>query len=146
MYRAGKVILEIGFRGGCTPNAVMSINSMIGELVVERGGVIPLDFNNFQMVVLAPERTFIEKLYAIEDGFRRGFIAQRTRHFYDVHRLMATTRIQQFLMSGELQLLSEAVRAKTEQYYGSQVAPTLSDLTCHGATKSAGYESNILAG
>ena len=111
----------------------MRLNSMIGQLATKRAPDLPADLRDFEMIVLAPERTFIEKLYAIDDAFRRGFITQRTRHFYDVHKLFKTTKIRQFLKTGDLLNLFERVRDKTQQYYSQQATPSMADLVASKA-------------
>ena len=58
------VILEMGIRGGTKPAATRPIRSLIGDALVGTDLRDP-SITPFQMTVLDPRRTFVEKLFAL---------------------------------------------------------------------------------
>lgn len=92
------VLLELGRRGAETPRERRSIRSMIGRYVAETGSASEDEFDEFrpfEIDVLAPERTLVEKLsllhrLGVEDGERA---TNYGRHLYDVYRLLTNESI-----------------------------------------------------
>lgn len=88
------VLLEMGRRGGDVPRERRALRSMISRYVVETGVAAEAEFEEFapfEMDVLAPERTLVEKLAHLhrlslkEDGRP---LARSGRHLYDVYKLL----------------------------------------------------------
>lgn len=93
------VLLELGSRGGTYPAAPHTYRSMVAEYAISQIGE-PEDtweeFASFEVNVLAPERTLLEKIAAIHDAAVRGDAAtllKHGRHFYDIDRLLNTDSV-----------------------------------------------------
>jgi predicted nucleotidyltransferase component of viral defense system len=105
------VLLEIGSRGGPTPNEVQPVRSLMAEAAAE---IDPsalnefADLTSFDVTVLAPERTLAEKLAFLHhratvgdfDALRRG-----SRHLYDVAALLRSEDVRQALADGQMATL-----------------------------------------
>lgn len=88
------VLLELGSRGGTHPSAPHPYRSMVAYHAVDVLGE-PVDawaeLASFEVQVLAPERTLLEKLAAVHDAAVRGdasVLLTQGRHFYDIDRLL----------------------------------------------------------
>mgnify|MGYP001237389705 CR=1 FL=1 len=102
------VLLEMGSRGGPTPNEVHAVRSLMSDAAAE---IDPsaldefVDLTSFEVTVLAPERTLAEKLAFLHhratvgdlDALRRG-----SRHLYDVAALVRSERVRQALADGQM--------------------------------------------
>lgn len=102
------VLLEMGSRGGPTPNEVQTVRSLMSDAAAE---IDPsaldefVDLASFEVTVLAPERTLAEKLAFLHhratvgdlDALRRG-----SRHLYDVAALVRSERVRQALADGAM--------------------------------------------
>lgn len=97
------VLLEMGFRGGPTPNELREITTLIGS----SGILDPARFDDlagFEVPVLHPGRTLVEKLLLVGDTatkLRTGEIqaapAGFGRHLYDIHELLGAEHVVGFL-------------------------------------------------
>ena len=97
------VLLEMGRRGGSFPRERRTLQSMIARYVTE-GGAAGIDeyeeFASFEIDVLAPERTLVEKLallhrLGVNDEGRD--LPRNGRHLYDVYRLLSDDTIAEKL-------------------------------------------------
>lgn len=93
------VLLELGSRGGTYPAALHGYRSMVADQAITQLGE-PEDtweeFASFEVNVLAPERTLLEKIAAVHDAAVRGDTAtllKHGRHFYDIDRLLNTETV-----------------------------------------------------
>lgn len=93
------VLLEIGSRGGTYPAAPHPYRSMVADYAITELGE-PEDtweeFASFEVNVLAPERTLLEKIAAVHDAAVRNdteALFKHGRHFYDIDRLLNTTSV-----------------------------------------------------
>ncbi len=112
------VLLEMGVRGGPHPHARVPISSLLGD-VLEAAGTALGEFEDltpFEVAVLHPGRTLLEKLVLIHSLAQQfaagtaGSIDRRSgRHFYDVYELLGDQQV--------LDLLAD--RDQTEQVMGS---------------------------
>lgn len=97
------VLLELGSRGGTYPAALHSYRSMVAEYAVTELGEPEYtweEFATFEVNVLAPERTLLEKIAAVHDAAVRGDTAtllKHGRHFYDIDRLLNTEAVTEAL-------------------------------------------------
>lgn len=88
------VLLELGRRGGTLPQQTKSLSSMIAHHAVDSGLARPDEFDEFtpfEMKILAPERTLVEKLLLVHQlAVRSDATAARAggRHLYDVCKLL----------------------------------------------------------
>lgn len=92
------VLLEMGCRGGTFPTQTHPLRSMVAEHAIEVLGedVEAWDeFAAFDVEVLGPARTLLEKLSLLHDAVSRstdddgeGRLMRSGRHLYDVHNLL----------------------------------------------------------
>ena len=105
------VLLEMGSRGGPTPNEVRSVASLMAEAAesIDPSALADfVDLTEFDVIVLAPERTLAEKLAFLHhratvgdlDALRRG-----SRHLYDVAALLRSEDVRQALADGQMAAL-----------------------------------------
>jgi hypothetical protein len=97
------VLLELGSRGGTYPAAPHPYRSMVADYAITELGE-PEDtweeFASFEVNVLAPERTLLEKIAAVHDAAVRNdteTLFKHGRHFYDIDRLLNTTSVVEAL-------------------------------------------------
>ena len=111
---ATSVLLEMGVRGGPHPHGPVVINSLLGDTLEAAGTDLDEfdDLRTFEIAVLHPGRTLLEKLVLIHSLAQRlahdatAPIDRRSgRHFYDVYQLLGDREV--------LALLSN--RDQTEQ-------------------------------
>lgn len=94
------VLLEMGSRGGRHPLERMDeYRSIAANYAVQQLSVSETEFEEFQpfqVKVLAPERTLLEKLAAVHHAATISAQAALTaggRHYYDIARLLQTQRV-----------------------------------------------------
>lgn len=99
-----EIILDTGFVGGGTPIEPMQITTMLGEFMPDVNADEFEDLSPFDVDVLMPHRTLIEKLLILNlaaDEFAEnpeGFDDLRSvRHFYDVHFLLQNDKVREDL-------------------------------------------------
>lgn len=109
------VVLELGTRGGSHPTSSHTYRSMVAEHAMAAFGDTETtwqEFAPFEVSVLAPERTLLEKLAAVHDAASRfetdaDALPRLGRHFYDISCLLRSPGVRQALMA----LGSSGVRA-----------------------------------
>jgi len=104
------VLLEMGVRGGPDPHALVPIHSLLGDVLEAAGtdlGELE-DLEPFEVAVLHPGRTLLEKLVLIHALAQRlaagasGSIDRRSgRHFYDVYQLLGERQVLDLLADGD---------------------------------------------
>ncbi len=103
---ATTVLLEMGVRGGSHPHESVPIGSLLGDALREVGTDLGQyeDLAPFELRVLNPARTLIEKLVRIhglavvlapDDDVQPP--ARDGRHFYDVYQLLGDQRVLDLL-------------------------------------------------
>lgn len=99
------VLLELGSRGGTYPARRHTYRSMVADYALTELGE-PEDaweeFASFEVNVLAPERTLLEKIAAVHDAAVRNntsTLLKAGRHFYDIDRLLNTPSVVTALTS-----------------------------------------------
>lgn len=112
------VLVEVGFRGGTEPTELIVINSMIGESLTKHGKDTG-EYKPFQIRVLHPKRTLIEKLFALAAAYKDGNLPQKTRHYYDAFCLLNNRDLNQFVGSPEFFELVDDVGKHTLKNFGS---------------------------
>ena len=105
LIRTG-VLLEMGVRGGPHPHALVPIGSLLGD-ALEAAGTDLGEFDDlepFEVAVLHPGRTLLEKLVLIHALAQQlaagtgGSIDRRSgRHFYDVYQLLGNRQVLDLL-------------------------------------------------
>lgn len=99
------VILELGSRGGTQPAALHPYRSMVAEYAIGMLGDTEdewEEFEPFNVLTLAPERTLLEKLaglhaMAITEDLARLRLAGR--HLYDIYQLLGDDDTRQALIA-----------------------------------------------
>ena len=100
------VLLELVRMGTPTPNAAHQVQSMLSAWVAQTGRMPLSDFDElspFFIDVLRPERTLVDKLCILHGlgteiaAGRDARVQYQTRHYYDVHRMLASQSVLQSL-------------------------------------------------
>lgn len=138
--------MEPGYRGGTAPEIQQKIiTSYVENLVNSK-----LDGYNtepFKINVLSQERIFIEKIFAIKEIYEKDngeLLSKKTRHYYDVYKLLQTEEIHSLLTN--LPKIEEIVKDINEinnKYFG---IPSIKweDLVNHVAIKPNEFLQNKL--
>ncbi|MDR0482611.1 MAG: nucleotidyl transferase AbiEii/AbiGii toxin family protein [Cellulomonadaceae bacterium] len=93
------VLLELGSRGGTHPTGVYPYRSMVADYAAQHFGEGPEvweEFEPFDVEVLAPERTMLEKLASLHAAAVTGDLDKLRlfgRHLYDIGRLLDDIRV-----------------------------------------------------
>ena len=128
---SSRVRLEMGYRGGPSPNQVMDVTSYIARHAALRFDAGPETFDEFAVVrvaVLAPVRTLVEKLMCLHTAAGRAEsgdvveLCRGVRHYYDIRQLLS----------------ADAVTAEIAGYPGG-VAALSADV--HAQSEAAGFAS-----
>lgn len=100
------VLLEMGVRGGQHPHESIPIGCLLGDVLAAEGAALSEfdDLEPFEVVVLHPGRTLLEKLVHVHAAAQR-LAAEPSRrpdprsgrHFYDIFRLLGDERVLEFL-------------------------------------------------
>ncbi|MFV8142082.1 nucleotidyl transferase AbiEii/AbiGii toxin family protein [Mycolicibacterium senegalense] len=100
---SGGVLLEMGCRGGTFPTQTHAMRSMLAEHAIDELGDTAdtwQEFAAFDVEVLAPERTLMEKLGMLHDAATniaddvyRARLLKAGRHLYDVHQLLNAEQV-----------------------------------------------------
>jgi len=89
-YILPQVKIEIGSRSLMEPQTNRNFNSLVGEQF--KG--YPFADENITIPTVIPERTFLEKIFLLHEIFQLGTdkkdVERRSRHFYDLEKLMDT--------------------------------------------------------
>lgn len=104
---ATSVLLEMGVRGGPNPHERVPIGSLLGNTLEAAGTDLGQydDLQPFEVAVLHPGRTLLEKLYGIHDLARQlganaleaDKLRRNGRHFYDAYQLLGHVRVLELL-------------------------------------------------
>lgn len=89
-YIQPRVKIEIGSRSLIEPHTDRSFKSLVGEQFTGRA----FADENITIPVVIPERTFLEKIFLLHEIFQaetgKKTIERKSRHFYDLEKLMDT--------------------------------------------------------
>ncbi|MBQ0117369.1 MAG: nucleotidyl transferase AbiEii/AbiGii toxin family protein, partial [Flavobacterium sp.] len=101
-YIQQKVLLEMGARSLTEPAEIKSIISFIDENYKD----LPFTQSTFDVQVVMPTRTFIEKVLLLHEKFSKPFDKIRTdrltRHFYDLDKMMSAGYGEKAIIDNEL--------------------------------------------
>lgn len=107
------IILEMGIRGGAHPTEVRPLRSLFSTAITP-SELEDETLEPFDMTVLHPRRTVVEKLFAIHAACelwhegRVAAIQRQGRHLYDIHFLLGDDEVAAYLGGEEyLALLPE---------------------------------------
>lgn len=101
-YIRHKVIVEVSGRSMNAPVIPVSINSLINEIYNR----VPFSEPSFKVNAVAPQRTFLEKLFLLHEEFSKPLKQMRTkrmsRHLYDIVQIMNTPIAEEALTDEDL--------------------------------------------
>jgi hypothetical protein len=127
---ATSVLLEMGVRGGSHPHESVVIGSLLGDTLDTPGTDLAEyeDLAPFELRVLHPSRTLLEKLVHIHElalqlAADEGLPAspRSGRHFYDVHQLLGDDRVLTLLRNREQTLEVVAnIDEITRRFFGGE--------------------------
>jgi hypothetical protein len=116
-----EIILEMGMRGGAHPTQVKEVASILSD---EIGGEIDdPTLEPFELHVLDPRRTLVEKLFAINSACvlfaegRTSALGRRTRHLSDLYYLVESEGVSTFLGSEEYQAIFKEIDGFGSRYF-----------------------------
>ena len=97
------------------------------------------------MPLLHPRRTLVEKLFAIYSAYESDTIAGKTRHYYDVYKLLELQEVVSFLGTVEYIALKESVAVFSRENWPDSPIPLEGELAKAAAFSPAGeLRSKIL--
>lgn len=121
------VLLEMGIRGRDQPRDTVFISSLLGDALNEAGTNLAdfSDLNPFEIAVLHPGRTLLEKLVLVHTEAQRlaanpelASDPRIGRHFYDINELVAQDRVRQLLADrDQVEQILEEVAEITSAYF-----------------------------
>jgi hypothetical protein len=97
------VKLEVGCRGGAFPHTKHSVVSIVAPLAQEQLDEVVEEAEPFEVNVLSPARTLVEKLVVIHEAQsrsaadRRQRVVKIVRHYYDVWCLLGDDTVREEL-------------------------------------------------
>lgn len=125
--------LEMGYRGGQTPNSIQPITSYLAQELLQAGETENfLDLKPFNIKVLSPERTFVEKLFALHAAYENNEIEKRVRHYYDVYCLLNLNSVKEFIGTIEYSELKSDVYKFSEDNFKDSPLPDINSLPSCG--------------
>lgn len=94
-----EILIEPGYRGGIIPKIKKKfITSFVENALL--GKLEGYNIESFEINVLALERIFMEKLFALKEIYEKDdgkTLLTKTRHYYDIYKLLETKEIQALL-------------------------------------------------
>jgi hypothetical protein len=101
-YIKPRVLIEIGSRSMMEPCSNREFRSFVGVHFADR----PFADDDIMIPTVNPERTFLEKIFLLHEEFQRKIdevkVDRRSRHFYDLEKLMDTEYAHKALSDSEL--------------------------------------------
>jgi len=140
--RPGAVLLEVNAFARPHPSQWRPVQSYAGQFLTQRGerelvaqhGLAP-----FEVLVLALERTLVEKILAlVRAGYAPDPLAElqaKIRHAYDLHQLLQQPALQDFMASPAFETLLAEVRAddaRNQEFQGDWAAHPLANARLFG--------------
>ena len=116
------IMLEMGIRGGPHPTAARRLQSILGAALADTE-IDDETTQPFEMTVLDPRRTLVEKLFAIHcacelwsEG-RESALHRQARHLSDIYALLGNSDVTAFVGSHEYHALIPEVDAIGRTYF-----------------------------
>jgi hypothetical protein len=116
------VLLEMGIRGGPNPTTKVALCSMLDDELAKSENP-DLASASFELTVLGPVRTFVEKLFAIHSACvlwregRQNALARQSRHLADLHALAGADPVKAFVGTDEYRNLVREVSAIGAEWF-----------------------------
>ncbi len=152
------VLLEMGVRGGPHPHAPVPISSLLGD-TLEAAGTDLGEFDDlkpFEVAVLHPGRTLLEKLVLIHTLAQQfaagtgGSIDRRSgRHFYDVYQLLGDRQVLDLLADrDQTEQVMRSVEEINRAFFGGdgiEVRPAGGFATCPAFNATSDISTGLRA-
>lgn len=115
-----EILLEPGYRGGTVPEIQKkTITSYVEKLVY--GLLEDYDTKPFEINVLSTERIFVEKVFALKEIYDKDkgeTLQKKTRHYYDIYKLLQTNEVQALLNdNSKLESIVADINEISHKYY-----------------------------
>ncbi len=115
-----EILLEPGYRGGTVPKIQKKpITSYVEKLV--DGKLEGYDTKSFEINVLSAERIFVEKVFALKEIYDKDngeTLQKKTRHYYDIYKLLQTNEVQALLNNKtKLESIVADINEISHKYY-----------------------------
>ena len=115
-----EILLEPGYRGGTVPKIQKKpITSYVEKLV--DGKLECYDTKSFEINVLSAERIFVEKVFALKEIYDKDngeTLQKKTRHYYDIYKLLQTNEVQALLNNKtKLESIVADINEISHKYY-----------------------------
>ena len=132
-----EILLEPGYRGGTVPEIQKkTITSYVEKLVY--GLLEDYDTKPFEINVLSAERIFVEKVFALKEIYDKDngeTLQKKTRHYYDIYKLLQTNEVQALLNdNSKLESIVADINEISHKYYNLEPV-AWDDLIDHIALK-----------
>lgn len=125
--------LELGIRGGPEPHSSTGLNMLLVDALRE-GGIDSAyeDLGDFDVAVLHPARTLVEKLALVNELAEKcaddpafDFPQAQGRHFYDIFMLLGTSLVTDFLDDRETfaEIIKDCERVSREDFGSTYQRP-----------------------
>jgi predicted nucleotidyltransferase component of viral defense system len=149
--------LDVGYSGGAEPNQARTISTLVGALLEERGEVAQVDYDDlkpFDLDVLVPSRTLVEKLILVNSAARDcaddldQLPARRVgRHFYDIHSTLDDVGVREDLTDREQfdAMVADALRITRDEFGVDYERPEGGFADGHGFTSDGGLRDALEA-
>lgn len=102
LYVRSKVIVEVSGRSMSEPVVPVAIRSFIDDVFTNA----PFTENDIEVRAVAPQRTFLEKVFLLHEEFAKPQERRRTermsRHLYDIAQMMDTSIAEEALENKDL--------------------------------------------
>ncbi|WP_167852132.1 nucleotidyl transferase AbiEii/AbiGii toxin family protein [Hymenobacter elongatus] len=135
--RPGAVLLEVNAFARPYPSQWRPVQAYAGQFLTQRGELRLVEQHGlapFEVLVLALERTMVEKVLAlVRAGYAPDPLAElqaKIRHTYDLHQLLQQPALQQFLASSAFETMLAEVRAddaRNQEFQGDWAAQPLAE-------------------
>jgi hypothetical protein len=118
-----RVQLEPGIRSGAFPSEVRPISSLVGDYLKETGASdMADDTAGFEMTLLHYRRTFVEKMFALNDRVVRLLeggapLGRDARHYADLAVLAGLEDVRAMLASDEYRAIRDDCHEKNKQFF-----------------------------
>lgn len=124
-----RILLEMGIRSGDYPIESVYLSSFLSHFLRQTGETLGAeDESTFSMMLLHFKRTFVEKLFAINDKVneykqKAQPIDKHARHYYDLYQLAQRDEIKQLLESRDFISIKQDCERLSEKYFPSEQSP-----------------------
>ena len=115
-----EILIEPGYRGGTIPKIEKKfITSFVENALSNK--LDGYDTEPFEINVLSLERIFMEKLFALKEIYEKDngkTLVSKTRHYYDIYKLLATREIQSLLKNkNEIDSIIDDINSIGKEYF-----------------------------